>query len=352
LLEQPHHAQENFGFDVSVIIPSNHRHDDLIFVTIQICNQTATPNEIIIIDSSDERGECPPTIQEQCRRRKINLTYKVVDNALPGFARNIGIEHSTNKFVAFIDVKTVPQQDWLAIAIRDLENTRLSGVWGKTTFDALTEIEKLTRDGFFGQAPRRTLPGTVLRVEALDITGRFIPWVRAGEDTDWMQRVELSRLPFVDPPSATLSYKGLLTQRPIDLARKWRRNYSASRALPHLLPQKFLVSITFYMFIILVALNWNNLLAGWESTSVFYIPNITKITAALPLLIYLIIRGVILPLRRRVPLSSITPFRWLAIAMICAIGDTAKITAFLLPQKPASDPSKITEVRQKHQNHE
>jgi glycosyltransferase involved in cell wall biosynthesis len=333
LVEQPPKSHKNIDFDVAVIIPSNHGHDDLVFVTLQICNQTARPKEIIIVDSSNECGKCPPIIQEQCRQCAINLTYKVAHRALPGCARNIGIENATNRFIAFIDVETIPTPDWLDTAKNILANPSLFGVWGKTVFQATTALEALMRDGYFGQAPRRTLPGTVLRKEALGIVGHFVPWVRAGEDSDWMQRIKLSRLQLADPKEATLTYLGLTNQHPISLARKWRRNYSASRALPHLFPQKLLILVTFYLALILTALNWNNLFAGWEPKSILYIPNVTKIVAVTPLIFYLLVRGIILPLRRRVPLSAIVPLRWLGIATICAIGDVAKITAFLLPKK-------------------
>ena len=333
MVEEPRPGQGGTGFDVSIIIPSNHRHQDLLDLIILVCNQSVTPAEIVIIDSSDERGQCPRRIQERCFQLAINLTYEPVDHAYPGGARNIGIERAKHQFIAFIDVRTSPRNDWLATAKDFLKDPTVFGVWGRTNFEAETAFEKLTRDGFFGRNARRTLPGTVIRKEAIIIAGRFVSWVRAGEDTDWLQRIALSRLKFIDPPNATINYSGLLKQNPIGLAKKWSRNYTASRILPHLFPQKILIWITFYPILVLIALNWNNLLAGWETESIFYVPNITKIVAASPGLIYILIRGIVLPLKRGVPVLETLPFRWLAIAAICAVGDGVKAAAFLVPKK-------------------
>ena len=333
MLKNPCTTRKDAWFDVSVIIPTNHSHQDLIDLTLMVCNQSAPPAEIIIIDSSHERGNCPLEIQQRCVLLKIDLTYKAIDQAYPGRARNVGINHSKHKHIAFIDVRTIPRSDWLAVAKTSLVGSKVSGIWGRTNFEAATELEKLTRDGFFGRNARRTLPGTVLCREALAISGQFVGWVRAGEDSDWMQRIYVSRLKFLDPPDVTLDYQGLLNQDIISLARKWSRNYSSARILPQLFLQKSLIWFTFYPYLVLLALNWNNLLAGWEIESIFYIPNVTKVVAASPALIYILFRGIVLPLRRGVPLGEVLPFRWLAIATICSIGDGAKAVAFLRPEK-------------------
>jgi hypothetical protein len=333
LVQETRPGQGRTGFDVSIIIPSNHSHEDLLDLTLLVCNQSVTPAEIVIIDSSDERGECPRRIQERCFQLAINLTYESVDHAYPGGARNIGIEHAKHQFIAFIDVRTSPGNDWLAVAKDLLKDHTVFGVWGRTNFEAETKLEKLTRDGFFGRNSRRTLPGTVLRKEAVKVAGQFVSWVRAGEDTDWLQRITLFGLNFRDPPNATISYSGLLNQNPLGLAKKWSQNYTASRFLPHLFPQKILIWITFYPILVLMALNWNNLVAGWKTESIFYVPNITKIVAASPGLIYILIRGIVLPLKRGVPVLETFPFRWLAIAAICAVGDGVKAAAFLALKK-------------------
>jgi len=320
--------------EVSIIIPSNHCHTELIGISFLVANQCITPTEIIIIDTSDAFGECPNPIKKQCEELGIRLVYHKEGRAYPGHARNIGIQLAQCQYIGFIDVQTIPQGDWIKQATTLFQNDQNTvGVWGKTIFEAISHFEKLSRDGIFGRSPRRTLPGTIINRTVLNKVGSFIEWTRAGEDTDWMQRVDLFRINFQSPPTATLTYKGLLNKSPVDFGKKWMRNYSASRNLPHLFPQKILTWIVFYPTLVLTAFNWNNLAAGWETGSLFYIPNITKIAVTTPAIFYIALRGVILPYWRGVPIFEIFPLRWLNIALACLIGDATKVFMFLIPKK-------------------
>lgn len=314
---------------ISVIIPSNHPHSDLIKIVLKISEQSVTPNEIIIIDSSADRGKCPEEIKTKVHELGIDLLYLPEEISYPGRARNLGVAQAKTEFIAFLDVKTHPTPNWLKQAISLRNDPNLFGIWGLTNFKATTRFEKLARDGFFGITPRRTLPGTIIRKSTLSQVGRFIEWVRAGEDTDWIRRVDLQKLNFNSPSSATIDYTGLIGQRPTALAKKWWRNYTASRALPHLFPQKFLIWLLFYPTLIALAFNWNNLVADWETESIFYIPNVTKMSVLIPAVMYFAGRGLYIPYRRKVPYLELLPFRWIAIAVACLLGDAAKTIAML-----------------------
>ncbi len=45
--------------NISVIIPSNHDHHDVLKIIDAVCCQTVKPVEIILIDSSGECSVCP-----------------------------------------------------------------------------------------------------------------------------------------------------------------------------------------------------------------------------------------------------------------------------------------------------
>jgi len=319
-------------FGVSIIIPSNHCHADLIKVTLQVCEQSVTPAEIVIVDSSREKGRCPQQIADRCSELAVELIYEMVDQALPGHARNLGMTRASSKYIGFLDVKTIPSKHWIKNAKRQLEDPSVSGVWGFTTFEAKSGFEELIRDGFFGRNPRRTLPGSIFNKEVIPVIGTLIAWARAGEDTDWIQRIDLSKIKFLYPQKRTLSYTGLLGQDAKTLAKKWARNYSSSRTLPHLFPHRIIAWMAFYFLIILLALSWNNLIAGWNTQSITYLPNITKLATTIPLLSYLITRGTIVPYQRGVPVAALFPTRWLSIALVCLIGDATKAIMLLSPK--------------------
>jgi len=317
---------------ISVIIPSNHSHHELLKVVHAICQQKVKPAEIVIVDSSLECGACPEEVTNSCEVSGIQLIY-VQAHALPGRARNIGLELSRAELIAFIDVQTIPKPNWLEISSHLLTSNRVLGVWGATYFNADTMFERLVRDSFHGVQTRRTLPGSVFDRKVFAKVGQFIDWARAGEDTEWMLRVELLKVPVVCPTCVLIDYVGLIGLDLKTLLRKWHRNYSAARNLPQFYPQRLILWLIFYPLLILIAFNWNYLVADWRLESPFYIGHVTKIVAVLPALTYVVIRGMMLPLKRGIAIKQLLPIRFLVVTFICFLADAVKILMFSIPKR-------------------
>ena len=318
---------------IVVIIPSNHAHDDLLKIVMAVCRQTVKPNEIIIVDSYVGTAFCPENITDFCVLHGVRLIYEHRKLAFPGQARNVGLGLAKAELIAFIDVQTIPRPDWLEASLKVLPNNNVAGVYGSTSFSAETWLERLIRDAFFGLLPRKTLPGSIFRRDVFIKTGHFIDWVRAGEDTEWMLRLKLLKIPVVSLPVALVDYEGLIGMNLNSIMKKWHRNYSASHELPHLFPQKLFLWMVLYPLIIFVSFNWNYLIANWRMDSPFYIAHITKIAASFPIVAYVITRGVLLPLRRGVGFSRLFPFRFIAISYISFVADIMKAIAFSMPNQ-------------------
>ena len=319
--------------DISVIIPSNHGHHELLKVLQSVFCQTTKPSEIVIVDSSPEGVICPAEIKALCARSGIKSIYEHRERAFPGDARNIGLGLANAELIAFIDVQTAPRPHWLEASLSTLIAHGAVGVWGATCFSAQTKFERIVRDGFYGVLPRRTLPGSVFRREVFDKAGQFIDWVRAGEDTEWMLRLELLKMPIVYTASALIDYTGLIGSNIKKLRKKWYLNYTASRDLPHFFPQRLFLWLVLYPLVVLVAFNWNYLVADWRMDSPLYLGHVTKIVATLPGLIYGIVRGLVLPLRRGVGIWQLLPTRFVLITLICLVADTVKILVFSVPKR-------------------
>jgi glycosyltransferase involved in cell wall biosynthesis len=319
--------------NISVIIPSNHGHHELLKVVHAICNQTFKPDEIVIVDSSTEHSVCSAEITAFCAVSGIGLNYEHHSQAFPGHARNIGLGMAKSELIAFIDVKTIPRPHWLEAASNLLASNEIDCVWGATCFSAETTFERLVRDGFHGTLARTTLPGTVCRRDVFAKAGQFVGWVRAGEDTEWMLRLKLLKLPVINPSSSLIDYVGLIGSDTKRLLSKWYRNYMASSDLPHFFPQRLLLWLVFYPVIIVIAFNWNYLIAEWRMDSPLYIGHITKIVAGLPVLAYVVVRGLALPMQRGVGIWRLLPFRFIPITVICFMADIVKVLVFSVPKR-------------------
>jgi len=74
---------------------------------------------------------------------------------------------------------------------------------------------------------------------------------------------------------------------------------------------------------------WNLIFAHFNVESVFYIPHITKIYVTSLLLLSIVFRGIIRPLRRNVEWSFIFPFEWILIGLIGVTLDIVKAPGYL-----------------------
>jgi glycosyltransferase involved in cell wall biosynthesis len=318
--------------DISVIIPSNNSHQQLFRIVQAVCDQTVKPTEIVIVDSSLNDASETPVIVALCKSNNIKLIYEQRELTMPGRARNIGLDLSSGQLIAFIDVQTIPRKIWIEASLSLLEGHDVAGVWGATYFNGVTKFEGLMRDGFYGAHPQRTLPGSIFKRFVFEKTGQFIEWVRAGEDTEWMMRALVLRLTIVSSSVILIDYVGLIGLDINQLLKKWHRNYSASRDLPQFFPYKMLLWLVLYPLFILIAFNWNHLIADWRIDSPLYIGHVTKLAAILPALTYTVVRGIFLPLRRGVDIRNLVPIRFLAIISICLAADLMRALVYTLPR--------------------
>jgi len=89
---------------------------------------------------------------------------------------------------------------------------------------------------------------------------------------------------------------------------------------------KTIIFISLFMIIY----KWNAVVASWVEESVWYVPNITKIYVGGLILTSIIYRGWYFPLKHKVPLNELIPFRWILIGLLGLALDLAKAPGYLL----------------------
>ena len=302
-------------------------------------NQRVLPAEIIVVDSSLEepKGDSWQTVIDQLAEAGSALHVIGCKEVLfPGAARNLGIRAANQNWLAFLDCETIPCENWLLGQVERIQVSGSSGSFGLTTYAVNSSKQAIVRDAIYGRLPLRTLPGSVFSRDLFNLVGQFIPTTRAAEDTEWMIRAKAMGVKITDSSEeALISYKGLTKLGFRGLAKKWRRNYLSSRQLQHLKVQTTIVWLLGYVVVSLIAFNWNELVAGWEVNSPFYIGHVTKIVSLTPVSLYIVFRGCYLPYKRGVPLSDIFPFRFLLLAAVGAFLDAVKVTTIFFPRSPS-----------------
>jgi glycosyltransferase involved in cell wall biosynthesis len=285
--------------DICVIIPVQNNEKYLLAIFHGVDNQSLTPREIVIVDSSSN-NKISNLINEW--NGAIPIKHIKIDTAYPGDARNIGVEMVKREWVAFLDATTVPEHDWLERCVETAIEKNADFVRGLTIFEADTYFKKLLRATSYGCSPCGTLPGSIMKKEIFEKSGGFIPNIRSSEDIEWTERIKTLGVKTDTVKYPVAKYYGL----PDNLWSAIKKYYKFAMATAQtdvLKGQK-----TFYMSALLILLTiltykWNLFVAGWDKNSILFIPHITKIYLVLLVILYIVFKGLLRPWNRKTKLG-------------------------------------------------
>lgn len=315
--------------EVSLIIPCQNAENKLFKLLERIPSWEAIPNEIIIVDSSLVKLSISEDFILFAKKFNIHLSIINKKNLYPGHARNIGIINAKNSLMAFLDTSTIPSNTWLSSGLKKIYEGNYEGVWGKTHYQAQTYIAKIIRASTYGTKPIKTFPGSIIKKSVFNKCGLFIETARAGEDGDWIARAELHGINISYPnPKEFLNYDELNHTNIRNVLKKWFRNYTLGSRLPHSRVHKDIYFYIFSFIAVVIAYNWNRVFASWQEDSIFFIPYVTRLSILGIIILYIAIRGVLLPSKKGVSLKFIFPLNFLVISFLSALIDLIKGLSF------------------------
>jgi glycosyltransferase involved in cell wall biosynthesis len=311
---------KNNNIDISVVIPALNADEWLPALLKSIQAQTLLPKEIVIVDSS-QTNKTAKVIDTW--NGVIPIQYQRVGFAYPGHARNIGVKVAKCKWIAFIDCRIIPEIDWLEkSAITIIENDALIVIASRIC-EGDTHFKRILRAATYGCAVHKSLAGSIVLKEVFEQSGGFISDVRAGEDIEWMRRVDSLGIRFIHILEPLVKYHGL-PQNLMAAMMKWNE-YAVSKINHEIRnDQKKLYFFILLFFSFVLIYNWNAVFARWDKSSIYYLPNITKIFMAALSLGYVFYRGIIRPFQLKINLSYLLPWRWLALSLVGFFLDLAK----------------------------
>jgi len=316
---------------VSLIIPHRNSVQKLNNLCSLIDSWSMYPDEILIVDSSKEKLNISKELLQFFDNNKISFKVITGEDLFPGKARNLAILASKNSIIAFLDINTIPSNKWLGSSLSILKENDIEGVWGITEYQKNNHTEEIVRASTYGVLPIQTLPGSIFYKNVFHRCGLFIESVRAGEDGDWISRLNLHKVS-MGRSTEKLTYVGLSQLSYFSVIKKWHRNYLSASSLPSMKAHKDLYFYVLTALIIIAAFNWNWIMSSWDPNSILYIPNVTKISIASILFIYFCYRGVFLPLKKGVTFNFLFPINFLIIFCLSWVLDVDKVLAFAQSQ--------------------
>ena len=375
------------------MIPARDSKESLGVIVSAINNQKLLPREIVIVDSSvgDDIQELDNNSDDA-----LPIVYHREKKAYPGKARNIGVDLANSDWIAFLDSKTIPDEDWLERYEHLVQAYNAVAVFGVTKFKAESPFQKTLRAATYGKIGHHTVPGTLIKKKVFIDSGGFLEHVRMGEDIEWRERLIKNGRNIHGPKEPVVTYTGLPDNFSSTVKKYLTSAYHTARLnilrnvkdvyltlllilsaiilpkwnfliggwdtnplfIPHvtkiylmalvsLLMIYQLVNYLFFrnisqtlfsrtlqlialIFVTLAVFKWNAVIAGWMEDAVLYVPHITKMYVGGVILVSMLHRGFFLPLKRKVELGFLFPFRWIQIGLLGLSLDLIKAPGYVV----------------------
>ena len=152
-----------------------------------VLNQSLLPKEILVVDGNSTDNSA------QIARSYPEVTLIKQENSGLADARNLGIEHASGQFIAFLDSDDVWHTDKLRIQItqfKDSPEIQYSFSNVQLFLQHGCKLRKGYGIHFLDQEHIGRTPGTlVVRKSLFDKIGKFDPSYKIACDVDWFTRV-------------------------------------------------------------------------------------------------------------------------------------------------------------------
>ena len=254
---------------ICVVIPTYNNKKSFENVLDAVCKQTMRPKQIVIIDSSDTNEI---EINFHKYNDKIEIIYKKVERSFPGRARNLGAQIASEKYLAFLDSKTIPNRNWLSSSFAILKDYEV--VFGSVHHRGVSNFQKLICAAIYGEKTLEHISGTLMLKSIFLKVGFFNEKSRAGEDVDWKEKAKELGFNYYVPTEATAVYSEI----PSNLIFHMKRAFIYQMHGAFLDIQYSTRVVVLSLFLILLATlapSWNDLITNFENSALF-IPHITK----------------------------------------------------------------------------
>ena len=287
--------QNDNNIDVSIIIPVFTEHENLKYLLPAINQQTLLPCEIVIVDS------CPHTeVKELIDNMHLDIPihyHREDKRAFPGKARNIGVSMAQYEYIAFLDCRTIPSDNWLHHYSQIIKENNTGMVAGSTAVLANNKFQWYLRTATYGTRSYKSVPGSLMEKQLFESTGGFIEDLRMAEDLEWLQRLRSNRIELITVKTSFLKYDGLPESLSKACQKYFESGYYTSFVMENF---KNLLFSALLFATILVIPKWNFFLDGWDSNPLF-IPHVTKVVFLIIISLLLIWRVIYFLLPRALP---------------------------------------------------
>lgn len=177
---------------VSTIIPVRNEAKTLNELFASLDALSPKPVEVVFVDTGSEDGSVELIAAWVARAEKVGIQGRLCQQtgAYPGAARNVGVKEASQPWIAFLDAGIAPHADWLGKLWACRQKKDAMAVYGVCRFHSVDPWGGMICAISYGQgrtAP--VLPASLFHREVFERAGYFEEGLRSGEDIRWKQRL-------------------------------------------------------------------------------------------------------------------------------------------------------------------
>jgi glycosyltransferase involved in cell wall biosynthesis len=199
--------------EISIIIPAYNAQKTIQKTIESVLNQTVQDFEIIVVND----GSTDSTLDAVSQIHDPRIQVFSYPNSGAANTRNQGFEHSSGKYIAFLDADDLWANNKLELQLKALQNNPESAVAYSWT-DYIDESGEFLRPGTHVTKNGNVYPALLvqnflesgsnplIRREAFAEVGGFDPSLLGGQDTDLYIRLA-ARYPFIGVPVVQIFYR-------------------------------------------------------------------------------------------------------------------------------------------------
>jgi|CXWL01.1.fsa_nt_gi glycosyltransferase involved in cell wall biosynthesis len=174
--------------DVTVVVPILNEADTLPQLLAALKAQTHRPQELIFSDAGSTDGSAA-LIEQWWREERWEggaCQVLAVPGAMPGAGRNAGVRAASSEWIAFIDAGIEPEPAWLERLCDYARDQHSLAVFGMCRFAGDACFERTVCALSHGQGSlHAVVPASLFNRQVFDEIGFFLEHLRAAEDLSW-----------------------------------------------------------------------------------------------------------------------------------------------------------------------
>lgn len=203
--------------DLTVIIPYYNECDTIVKTLNQLNAQTYRPKNILLINSSSS-DNTSEFIDNWISNNNTDLSIKNIfkNTKFPSSSKNVGINLSNTKYLAFMDCNLNFNSTWLEEQYEALKRKKIEIIFGCVELSGISSIDICAVAHTYGYKKEcECIPGTILEKNVINKVGNFTEQ-RSGYDQIWRKAVRDKKIRY------DISNKTIVTYMDINYADNYK----------------------------------------------------------------------------------------------------------------------------------